>query len=134
MEGKVAMPMPILKSFDIFKAHYLSEWNYNYQEDNAVTSSNPNNFKLLNLLIKFEQNFAPSEYLQSTAKLSKLLLASKLFFMQRYDYKLHYVPFIVKEVFDKVKVGLLSTTIHITLEKVGKVCTLSTPYSVKYDI
>lgn len=40
--------------------------------------------------------------------------------MQRYDYKLHYVPFIVKEVFDKVKVGLLSTTIHITLEKVGK--------------
>lgn len=48
--------------------------------------------------------------------------------MQRYDYKLHYVPFIVKEVFDKVKVGLLSTTIHITLEKVGEkyVSTLST--------
>ena len=101
--------------------------NHNYQEDIAVTGSNPNNFKLLNLLIKFEQNFAPSEYLQSTAKLLKLLLASMLFFMQRYDYKLHYVPFIVKEVFDKVKVGLLSTTIHITLEKVGKVCTLSTP-------
>lgn len=38
--------------------------------------------------------------------------------MQRYDYKLSYVPFIVKEVFDKVKVGLLSTTVHITLEKV----------------
>ena len=124
MEGKVSMP--IHKSFGLFKYAFLS-LNHNYQEDIAVTGSNPNNFKLLNLLIKFEQNFAPSEYLQSTAKLSKLLLASKLFFMQRYDYKLHYVPFIVKEVFDKVKVGLLSTTIHITLEKVGKVCTLSTP-------
>ena len=95
--------------------------NYNYQEDIAVTGSNPNNFKLLNLLIKFEQNFAPSEYLQSTAKLLKVVaIAKNIIFMQRYDYKLHYVPFIVKEVFDKVKVGLLSTTIHITLEKVGK--------------
>ena len=46
--------------------------NHNYQEDIAVTGSNSNNFKLLNLLIKFAENFAPSEYLQSTAKLLKL--------------------------------------------------------------
>ena len=39
--------------------------------------------------------------------------------MQRYDYKLGYVPFIVKEVLDKIKVGLLSTTFYVTLEKVG---------------
>ena len=46
--------------------------NYNSQEGIAVTGSNSNNFKLLNLLIKFAENFAPSEYLQSTAKLLKL--------------------------------------------------------------
>ena len=72
-------------------------------------------------MIKFEKNLAPSEYLQSTANLLKLYkVAEILFFMQRYDYKLSYVPFVVKEVFDKVKVGLLSTTVHITLEKVEK--------------
>lgn len=65
--------MVYLSIISVDKGHINFLWvNSNYQEDIAVTGSNFNNFKLLNLLIKFEKNLAPPEYLQSTANLLKL--------------------------------------------------------------